>query len=66
MMGDAKRRSDQLITDAQKKANTLIDDADKLLSGARQKAGGVVEEGAKIANAAKAGLDAFNQERKRS
>jgi len=66
MMGDAKRRSDQLITDAQKKANTLIDDADKLLSGARQKASGVVEEGAKIANAAKAGLDAFNQERKRS
>jgi gas vesicle protein len=66
VMGDAKRRSDQLISDAQKKANTLINDADKLLSGARQKAGSVVEEGVKVTNAVKAGVEAFKDERKRS
>ena len=66
VMSDAKRRSDQLITDAQKKASTLIDDADKLLSGARQKAGSVMEEGVKVTNAVKAGVDAFKEERKRS
>ena len=66
MMTDAKRRSDQLISDAQKKANTLIEDADKILTGTHQKVTGIVEEGAKIAGAAKAGMDAFKQERKRS
>lgn len=66
VMSDAKRRSDQLITEAQKKASTLIGDADKLLTGARQKAGGVVEEGVKVTSAVKAGIDAFKEERKRS
>lgn len=66
VMSDAKRRSDQLITEAQKKANTLIGDADKLLTGARQKAGSALEEGTKVTNAVKAGLDAFKEERKRS
>lgn len=66
VMSDAKQRSDQLISDAQKKANTLINDADKLLTGARQKAGSVVEEGVKVTNAVKAGVEAFKEERKRS
>jgi hypothetical protein len=54
-----------MITEAQKKATNLMEDADKLLTGARQKASDVVEQGTKIAGAAKAGLDAFNKERKR-
>jgi len=63
---DAKRRSNQLISDAQKKANTLLDDAEKVLSGARQKTGAIVEEGTRVKDAVKAGMDAYKEERNRS
>ncbi len=63
---DAKERSDQLMNDAQRRANTLIDDADRIISGVKQKTAVVVEEGTKIKNAVKAGVDAFKDERQRS
>lgn len=66
MVTDAKQRSEQLVTDAQRRANSLMDDADKIISGVRQKSGSVVEEGAKIKNAVKAGMDAYKDERERS
>jgi gas vesicle protein len=66
IVSEAKKRSDQLITDAKKKADTLLVDADKIISDARHKAGPVVEEGARIKNAVKAGFDAYKDERRRS
>ena len=66
MVTDAKKRSDQLISDAQKKAQSLIEDADRVLSGARQKVSTVVEEGTKLKNAVKAGVDVYNEERHRT
>jgi len=66
IVSDAKNRSEQLISDAQKKASTLLDDADKILTGARQKGSTVAEEGARVKNAVKAGVDAYKEERNRS
>jgi len=66
IVSEAKKRSDQLITDAKKKADSLLVDADKIISDARTKAAPVVEEGARIKNAVKAGFDAYKDERRRS
>jgi gas vesicle protein len=66
IVSEAKKRSDQLITDAKKKADSLLEDADKVISDARQKAAPIVEEGAKLKNAFKAGVDAYRDERRRS
>jgi gas vesicle protein len=66
IVSEAKKRSETLISEAQKKADSLLGDAEKIISGARQKAAPVVEEGVKVKNAVKAGLDAFRDERKRS
>jgi gas vesicle protein len=66
IVSDAKKRSDQLITDAQKKANSLLEDADKVITGARQKGAIVVEEGTRVKNAVKAGVEAYKDERHRS
>lgn len=66
MVSEAKKRSDQLITDAQSKAHNLLTDADKVISGARQKAGVIMEEGTRIKGAVKAGVDAYKEERSRS
>ena len=66
IVSDAKQRSDQLISDARKKAGTLLDDAERIISGAKQKSGAVAEEGTKLKNAVKAGMDAYKEERERS
>lgn len=66
IVSEAKKRSDQLITDAKRKADSLLEDADKIISDARQKTGPIVEEGARVKNAVKAGVDAFKEERRRS
>ena len=68
IVSDAKKRSDQLITDAKHKADSLLEDADKVISDARSKAGPLVQEGARLKNAVKAGIDAFKDkdERRRS
>ena len=66
IVSEAKKRSDQLITDARKKAGSLIEDADKVLTDAKQKVVPAVEEGVRIKNALKAGVDAYKEERRRS
>jgi gas vesicle protein len=65
IVSEARKRSDSLITDAQKKARTLIEDADKVLTGARQKTTAVIEEGVRLKDAVKAGVDAYKEERSR-
>jgi gas vesicle protein len=57
ILSDAKVRSAQLIDDAKKRADTLLHDADKILSDVRQKGG-------TVANAVKAGVDAYEERRK--
>lgn len=66
LVSEAKKRSDSLISDAKRKADTLLVDAEKVLTDARQKSGTVAEEGARMKNAVKAGVDAFKEERRRS
>ena len=66
IVSEAKKRSELLISDAQQKAQALIQDADKVLSGAKQKLPTVIEEGARLKDAVKAGMDAYKEERNRS
>jgi gas vesicle protein len=66
IVSEARKRSETLMTDAQKKAQSLIQDADKVLSGARQKTATVLEEGARLKDAVKAGVDAYKEERNRT
>jgi vacuolar-type H+-ATPase subunit H len=65
-VSEARRRSDQIISDAKKKAGSLIEDADKIISDARQKAGPVVEEGSRLKNAVRAGVEAYREERRKT
>jgi gas vesicle protein len=66
IVSDAKRRSETLMSDAKRKADTLLEDADKVLIDARQRVAPVVEEGSKLRDAVKAGVEAFKEERQRS
>jgi gas vesicle protein len=66
IVSEAKQRSDHLISDAKKKADSLLEDADKVISDARQKVGPVVQEGTKLKDAVKAGMEAYKEERRRS
>jgi gas vesicle protein len=63
---EAKKRSAQVISEAQLQASSLLEDADRVLSGVKQRASSVVEEGKKITDAVKAGVETFKQERQRS
>jgi len=65
IVSDAKKRSDQLITDAKNKADSLLEDADKIISDARTKVGPIAQEGARLKNAVKAGIDAFRDKDER-
>jgi gas vesicle protein len=65
IVSEAKTRSNQLIDDAKKKADTLIHDADRVLADVRQKSGTAAEEGARLKNAVRAGVDAFKEERRK-
>ena len=65
IVSEAKKRSDLLVTDATQKAQTLLQDADKVISGARQKAAHLAEEGGRLKDAVKAGVEAYKNERAR-
>ncbi len=65
IVSDAKLRSSQLITEAKKEADSLLHDADRVLSGARQKSATLAEEGARVKNAVKAGVEAYKEERRK-
>jgi len=66
IVSDAKLRSSQLITEAKKEADTLLHDADRILSDARQKTGTLAEEGSRLKDAVKAGVDAYKEERRKA
>ncbi len=66
IVSEAKRRSETLLNEAKKKADTLLQDADKVLSDARTKVAPIVEEGQKMKDALKAGVEAYKDERRRS
>lgn len=71
LINEGKRRSEELISDAKKKAGTLIDDANTILNDAKHKATSalgstkekIVNEGERVKEAFKAGMDAYNQEK---
>lgn len=65
IVSDAKQRSSQLITEAKKEADSLLHDADRVLSGARQKTATLAEEGTRVKNAVKAGVEAYKEERRK-
>lgn len=63
---EARKRGEQIISDVKSQASSLLEDADKVLSNARQRSGSILDEGVRIKDAVKSGLDAYKQERNRS
>lgn len=66
IVSEARKRSDSLVSDAKKKADTLLVDAERVLTDAKQKSGHIAEEGSRLKNAVKAGVEVFKEERRRS
>ncbi|HRB00217.1 MAG TPA: YtxH domain-containing protein [Ignavibacteria bacterium] len=74
LINEGKRKSEELISDARKKASSLIDDANEVLNDAKVKATDSFEttkdrvssESGKIKDAFKAGIEAYNEEKKKS
>ncbi len=63
---DARRRSEQVISDAKSQADSLLQDADKVLNNVKQRTSSVFDEGLKVKDAVKAGMDAFKAERNKT
>ncbi len=63
---EAKKRSEQVISEVKSQANSLLQDADKVLRSVKHRSGSIVEEGMRVKDAVKAGMDAFKHERNRS
>lgn len=66
ILKDVEHRTDNLLTATQRKMNSLLEDAEHALSSARTKTDKVVEQGTRVKAAARAGVDAFQEERKRA
>ncbi len=74
LINEGKRKSEELISDAKKKASSLIDDANHVLNDAKIKATGTIDstkdiissESGKIKDAFKAGIEAYNEEKRKS
>jgi gas vesicle protein len=73
LINEGKKKSEHLIDEAKKKAGTIIEDANKVLSDAKEKTadkiGSMKEkfttEAERVKDAFKAGLDAYNEEKKK-
>ncbi len=63
---EARKRSEQVISDVKTQADTLLQDADRVLNTAKQRSSSIIEEGIKVKDAVKAGVDAYKQERNRT
>ncbi len=61
IINEGKQKSELLISDAKTKAETLLEDAEKILTGAKERA---MEQGGRLKDAIKAGVDAYKEERK--
>jgi len=66
IVSEARKRSDQLVTHAKKRADSLLADAEKVITDAKEKTGTVLEQGARLKDAVKAGVDTYKEERRRS
>ncbi len=62
MINQGKTRSDQLVTEAKEKAEHLLDDAERVLTGIRER---TTSEGGKVKAAFRAGVDAYKTEKNR-
>ncbi len=63
---EARKRSEQVISDVKTQADTLLQDADRVLNTAKQRSSSIIEEGIKVKDAVKAGVDAYKQERNKT
>lgn len=63
---EARKRSEQVISAAKSQANSLLQDADKVLTNVKQRSSSILDEGVRVKDAMKAGVDAFKQERDRT
>jgi gas vesicle protein len=63
---EARKRGEQIISDVKSQASSLLEDADKVLNTARQRSGSILDEGVRLKDAVKSGIDAYKQERNRS
>ena len=66
IINEGKQRSDRLVSDAKKKAESILGDADRVMSGIRDKTSSVVDEAGKMKAAFRAGVDAYKNERSKS
>ncbi len=62
LINQGKTRSDQLVTEAREKAEHILDDADRVLTGIKERTSG---EGGKVKAAFRAGVDAYKAEKNR-
>jgi gas vesicle protein len=62
LINQGKSRSEQLVTETKEKAEHILDDAEKVLSGIRERA---TTEGGKVKAAFRAGVDAYKSEKNR-
>jgi len=65
LINQGKNRSDQLVSEAKEKAEHILDDAEKVLTGIRERAGGGGTETGKVKAAFRAGMDAYKNEKGR-
>jgi gas vesicle protein len=63
IVNEGKERSDQLIAETKEKAEHLLGNAEKVLSGIRQRA---AEEPGKVKAAFRAGFDAYKMEKEKN
>jgi gas vesicle protein len=63
---EARKRGEQIISDVKSQASSLLEDADKVLNTVRQRSGSILDEGVRLKDAVKSGIDAYKQERNRS
>ena len=74
LINEGKKRSEELVSEAKKKAGNLLEDANKILNVAKEKTATayestrdkVNEEGTKIKDAIKAGVEAYKDERNKN
>jgi gas vesicle protein len=63
MINEGKSRSEQLVSEAKEKAEHILGNAEKVLTGIRERVG---DESGKVKTAVRAGVEAYKSEKDRS
>jgi len=63
VVNEGKRRSDQLVSEAKEQAEHILGDAERMLTGIRERAG---EDTGRVKAAFRAGIDTFKSEKGKS